>query len=93
MTWPLNGSKAGGDLVLIPTSLLIMQTWCFYMTEAEKSVSKQGQVQPCCHSKARSPRRGLENGLVPNCILLRFPFFFLTRREHLSEEDVVKNKV
>ena len=27
---------------------------CFYMTKAERSVSKQGELQPCCHSKARS---------------------------------------
>ena len=66
VTWPLNGSEAGVDLVLIQTSLLLlcqsvvlMITRCIYMTKAERSVSKQGQLQPHCHSKARSPSRQL----------------------------------
>jgi len=41
VTWPLNGSEAGGDLVLIQTSLLLfckqvvlMLTGCIYMKKA-----------------------------------------------------------
>ena len=31
VTWPLNGSEAGGDLVLIQTSLLLLwKSSCFY---------------------------------------------------------------
>ena len=49
MTWPLNGSEARGDLVLIQTSLLllskslevvVMLTKCFFMTKTERSVKK-----------------------------------------------------
>ena len=32
------------------------------MTKAERSVSKQGHLQPRCHSKARSPSRDLLRG-------------------------------
>ena len=67
VTWPLNGSEAAGDLVLIQTSLLLryvnqvvlMLTRRIYMANAARSVSKKGQLQPRCHSKARSPRRQL----------------------------------
>ena len=70
VTWPLNGSEAGDDLVLIQTSLLLLcksscsdanwvLTRCFYMTKADRSVSKQGHLQPRCHSKARSLSRQL----------------------------------
>jgi len=62
VTWPLNGSGAGGALVLIQTSLLLLcklsfliLTRCIYMAKAERSVSKQGHLQPRCHLKARSP--------------------------------------
>ena len=55
VTWPLNGSEAGGDLVLVKTLLLLMcQSSCFnankgiYMTKAERSVLKQGHLQPRC---------------------------------------------
>ena len=64
VTWPLNGSEAGGDLVVIQTSLpLLCKSSCCYavrcicMTKAERSVSKQGHLQPRCHSKARSLSR------------------------------------
>ena len=33
---------------------VVMLTRCIYMTKAERSVSKQGHLQPRCHSKARS---------------------------------------
>ena len=66
VTWPLNGNKAGGDLVLIQTSLVsLCKSSCsyanqdIYVTKAERSVLKQGHLQPCCHSKARSPSRQL----------------------------------
>ena len=64
VTWSLNGSKAGGDLSLIQTSriccvnqVVLMLTRSIYMTKAERRVSKQGHLQACCHSKARSPSR------------------------------------
>ena len=56
VTWPLDGSEAGGDLVLMKTSLLLL---C-------KSSWKKGHIQPRCPSKARSPSRELWN-----CILKR----------------------
>ena len=66
VTWSLNGSEAKGDLVLIQTrhhcfccvnQVVLMLTRCIYMTKAERRVSKQGHLQACCHSKARSPSR------------------------------------
>ena len=36
---------------------------CFYMTKAERSVSVQGQLQPRCHSKARSDQPRLRGQL------------------------------
>ena len=67
VTWPLDGSEAGVDLVLIQSSLLLlsvkqdalMLTRCIYMPKAVRSVSKQGQLQPHSHSKARSLSRQL----------------------------------
>ena len=61
VTWPLNGSEAGGNLVLIQTSLLttpcqvvLMPLTSWHLNEkAERSVSKQGQLLPRLHSKAR----------------------------------------
>ena len=48
MSCPLDGSEAGGDLVLIQTSVfcrvcqvLLMLTGCIYISKAERSVSKQ----------------------------------------------------
>ena len=34
------------------------------MTKVERSVSKQGHLQPRCHSKARSPRKEMLSGLL-----------------------------
>ena len=66
VTWPLNASGAGGDLVLIQTSLLfcahkvnLMLARCIYMSTPERSASKQGHLQPHCLSKARWPSRQL----------------------------------
>ena len=60
VTWPLNGNKVEGDLVLIQTrcfscvnQVVLMLTRCIYTTKTGRSVSKQGHLQPCCHSKAR----------------------------------------
>ena len=36
MTWPLNGSKAGGDVVLIQTSLQKLQTVWFVVRQGLK---------------------------------------------------------
>ena len=63
----MNASEAGGDLVLIETSLLFSckmptsqhKNNLIYTTKAVRSVSKQGHLQPRCHSKARSLRRQL----------------------------------
>ena len=57
MTWPLNGSEAGGGLVLIQTSLLFFVNQVVLMVKAERSVSKQDHLQTRCHSNARSPSR------------------------------------
>ena len=58
VTLPLNESEAGGDLVLIQTSLLLVvwiklflcQLVDIYMRKAERSVSKQGHLWPRLHS-------------------------------------------
>ena len=71
VTWPLNGSEAAGDLVLIQihclccvNQVVFRLTRCIYMTKAEGSVSKQVHLQPRCYSKARSLNRQLQNGLL-----------------------------
>ena len=56
VTWPLNGSEAGDDLILIQASLLLLSTSScsyanysvvgIYMREVERSVSKQNHLQP-----------------------------------------------
>ena len=61
-TWPWIGSEAGGDLVLIQTSLLqayvdhvvLMLTSLHLHMKKVRSVSKQGHPQPRFQSKARS---------------------------------------
>ena len=61
VTWPLSESEAGVDLILIQTHLLFIlkyklvsmrRTW--FTCESRRSLSKQGQLQPHFHSKARS---------------------------------------
>ena len=37
--------------------VVLMLTRCIYMTNTERSVSKQGHLQPCCHSKAGQSRQ------------------------------------
>ena len=49
----MNASEAGGGLALIQTSLL------FSCIKAVRSVSKQGQLKPRCHSEVRSLSRQL----------------------------------
>ena len=53
----MNASEAGGDLALIKTSLLFSSMIC--TIKVVRSVSKQGQLQPRCHSEAMSLRRQL----------------------------------
>ena len=60
-TWPLSGSEAGGDLVLIQTScfshvdhVVLMLTTLHLHMKSMRFVSKQGHRQPHFHSKARS---------------------------------------
>ena len=57
VTWPLNGSEPGDDLVLIQTSLLLLykSSWSFaselaFTWDKQRSVSKQGQLHPPLHS-------------------------------------------
>ena len=60
VTWLLNSSRAGVDLVLIQTSLLLLcksnysyanySVVDIYMRKAERSVSKQAHLQPRLHS-------------------------------------------
>ena len=86
VTWPLNGSEAGGHLVLIQTFLLfsvnkvgLMPTRAF-LWQKQRSVSKQGHLQPRCHSKVRSPSRQLWNGLFisESKFKMGFPFAVCT---------------
>ena len=61
LAWPLNGSEAGGDLVLMQTSLLffcvsevvLMLTSWHLNEKAKRSVLKEGQLQLRLHSKSR----------------------------------------
>ena len=49
------------------------------MTKAERSVSKEGPLQPRCHSKARSLSRELLNGLfglLIHCIYMYIQLLF-----------------
>ena len=39
--------------------VVLMLTRCIYMRKPERSLSKQGHLQPRCHSKDRSPSRQL----------------------------------
>ena len=66
VTWPLNGSEAGADFVLIQTSLfcfinqvVLMITSLHLYDKAERFLSMQGDLQPRYHSKARSLSRQL----------------------------------
>ena len=63
VTWPFNGSEAGVTLFWYRphcfwyvNQVVLMLTRRIYMANAARSVSKKGQLQPRCHSKARSPR-------------------------------------
>ena len=62
-----------------------MLTRFIYMTKPKRSVSKQGHLQPHCHSKARSPSRHckivnlLSNLLYPNHYWSFCMFFSDTR--------------
>ena len=54
VAWPLNESEAGGDLVLIETSMLFLCKFLLISTrKAGRFLSKQGHLQPHLHSKAR----------------------------------------
>jgi len=65
VTWPIHVSEAGGGLVVIQTSLLfaykckLHKNNLIYKTKAVRSLWKQGHLQPCCHSEARSLNRQL----------------------------------
>ena len=58
VTWSLSGSKAGGDLVLTQSSLLLLRKSSFFLCylvgiqirKAESSVLKKGHLQPRLHS-------------------------------------------
>ena len=54
VTWPLSGSEAGVDLVLIKTLLLFSCHVVLMLTSLNQIVSKRGQLQPRFHLKARS---------------------------------------
>ena len=63
VTWPLSGSEAGGDLVLIQTSsfshvdhVVLMLTTLHLHMKSMRFVSKQCHRQPQFHSKARSQK-------------------------------------
>ena len=59
VTWPLNGSEAGGALFCCCVNQTLMLIRCIYLTKAERSVSKQSHLQPHCYSKVRLLRREL----------------------------------
>ena len=54
VTWLLNGGEVGVDLVLIQTSRFYCANQVAVMLNSlhlhERSVSKQGHLQPCLHS-------------------------------------------
>ena len=59
-------TQARGNLVLIKISLLfcvnevvLLLTRFIYITNAERSASKQGHLQPRCHAEARTLSRQL----------------------------------
>ena len=55
----------GTDLtVCCVNQVVLMVTRCIFMRKTERSAWKQGQLQPRCHSNARSPRGELKNGLL-----------------------------
>ena len=56
VTWPLNGSEAGGDLALIQTFLLLS---CKCTSLALEQLYQNIRSPPGFHSKAGSPRRQL----------------------------------
>ena len=56
VAWSLNENEAGGDLVLIETSLPFLCKFLLISISIRKAgrfLSKQGQHQPHSHSKAR----------------------------------------
>ena len=62
VAWSLNTSEAGGDLALIQTCLLFSfkeQKEQLEKHKAARSLSKQGHLQPRCHSNSRSLNRQL----------------------------------
>ena len=52
VTWPLNGSEAGGGLVLIQTSQMLCKSSSYanLLAFKQRSVLKQGHPQPPLHS-------------------------------------------
>ena len=60
VTWPVDTSEAEGDLTLTQTSLLFLfKCQLASIRTTVRSVSKQGHLQPHCHSEARSLSRQL----------------------------------
>ena len=60
VAWPLNENEAGIDLVLINLPAFLMSMMLFssslvgiYITKVVRFLSKQNQLQPLFHSKAR----------------------------------------
>ena len=69
--------------------VLLMLTSCIYMTKADRSVSKQGHLQPRCHSKARTPSRQMWNGLF-NPDWLPSNITWLNHQEHIQPVKPIK---
>ena len=70
VTWPLNGSEAGGDLVLIQTSLLLLyKSNCsnankvLFHDQGREVCNKARSTPASLRFKARSPSRQPLNGL------------------------------
>ena len=62
VTWPMNASEAGGDLALIQTPLLFSFKYQLVSrrilldlhNKSSEVLSKQGHLEPCCHSETKS---------------------------------------
>ena len=71
--------------------VVLMLTSCIYMTKADRSVSKQGHLQPRGHSKARTPSRQMWNGLF-NPDWLSSNITRLNRKKHRKLVKPIKTR-
>ena len=72
------------SLSLLCKSSCSYVTRCICMTNAERSVTKQGQPQPRCHSKARLPSTHLLTGPLLSMLLRNSSDKRMTEEKQLS---------